>query len=107
QGTLTECDFQSVCRRYESPGFIADSARYLGRFTGKPARLVSQRASLLDQSLTTSQGEQSYQFANQQPVKLKPDASDDWADNLVGAQYLTLAADTQTSVTLKIRALRM
>ena len=107
QGTLTECDFQSVCRRYESPGFIADSARYLGRFTGKPARLVSQRASLLDQSLTTSQSEQSYQFANQQPVKLKPDASDDWADNLVGAQYLTLAADTQTSVTLKIRALRM
>ncbi|MCR4509532.1 LTA synthase family protein [Pseudomonas sp. 32.2.56] len=107
QSTLTECDFQSVCRRYESPGFIADSARYLGRFTGKPARLVSQRAGLLDQSLTTSQGEQSYQFANQQPVKLKPDASDDWADNLVGAQYLTLAADTQTSVTLKIRALRM
>ncbi|MFG0722196.1 LTA synthase family protein [Pseudomonas sp. GLN_6] len=107
QSTLTECDFQSVCRRYESPGFIADSARYLGRFTGKPARLVSQRAGLLDQSLTTSQGEQSYQFANQHPVKLKPDASDDWADNLVGAQYLTLAADTQTSVTLKIRALRM
>lgn len=107
QSTLTECDFQSVCRRYESPGFIADSARYLGRFTGKPARLVSQRAGLLDQSLTTSQGEQSYQFANQQPVKLKPNASDDWADNLVGAQYLTLAADTQTSVTLKIRALRM
>lgn len=107
QSTLTECDFQSLCRRYESPGFIADSARYLGRFTGKPARLVSQRAGLLDQSLTTSQGEQSYQFANQQPVKLKPDASDDWADNLVGAQYLTLAADTQTSVTLKIRALRM
>lgn len=107
QSTLTECDFQSVCRRYESPGFIADSARYLGRFTGKPARLVSQRAGLLDQSLTTSQGEQSYQFANQHPVKLKPDSSDDWADNLVGAQYLTLAADTQTSVTLKIRALRM
>lgn len=107
RGTLTECDFQSVCRRYASPGFIADSARYLGRFTGKPARLVSQRAGLLDQSLTSSQGEQSYQFANLQPVKLKPDASDDWADNLVGAQYLTLAADTQTTVTLKIRALRM
>ncbi|WP_298187696.1 LTA synthase family protein [uncultured Pseudomonas sp.] len=107
QGTLTECDFQSVCRRYASPGFIADSARYLGRFTGKPARLISQRAGLLDQSLSSGQDEQHYQFANKQPVMLKPSASDDWADNLVGAQYLTLGKDTQTTVTLKIRALSM
>ncbi|WP_339905683.1 LTA synthase family protein [Pseudomonas guineae] len=107
QGTLTECDFQSVCRRYASPGFIADSARYLGRFTGKPARLISQRAGLLDQSLSGGEAEQHYQFANKQPIKLNPSVSDDWADNLVGAQYLTLAKDTQTTVTLKIRALSM
>jgi phosphoglycerol transferase MdoB-like AlkP superfamily enzyme len=107
QGTLTECDFQSVCRRYASPGFITDTANYLGRFAGKPARLISQQAEQLDQSLNSSQGEQSYQFANHQPVKLNPSASDDWADNLVGAQYLTLAAGTQTTVTLKIRALHM
>jgi phosphoglycerol transferase MdoB-like AlkP superfamily enzyme len=107
QGTLTECDFQSVCRRYASPGFIADSAHYLGRISGKPARLISQQAELLDQSLNSSQNEQRYQFANQQPIKLNLRASDDWADNLVGAQYLTLSKDTQTTVTLKIRALRM
>src|SRR3990167_7300651 len=107
-GTLTECDFQNVCRRYASPGFIADSARYLGRFSGKPARLISQQAALLDQSLSNGgQAEQRYQFAHQQPIKLKPSVSDDWADNLVGAQYLTLGAATQTTVTLKIRALRM
>ncbi|MDX1297993.1 MAG: LTA synthase family protein [Pseudomonas sp.] len=107
QGTLTECDFQSVCRRYASPGFIADSARYLGRFTGKPAHLISQRAGLLDQSLSSGQAEQHYQFANKQPITLKPSVSDDWADNLVGAQYLTLGKGTQTTVTLKIRALSM
>lgn len=107
QGTLTECDFQNICRRYASPGFIADSARYLGRFSGKPARLISQRAGLLDQSLSSGQAEQHYQFANQQPIKLKPNLSDDWTDNLVGAQYLTLGAGTQTTVTLKIRALRL
>jgi phosphoglycerol transferase MdoB-like AlkP superfamily enzyme len=107
-GTLTECDFQNVCRRYASPGFIADSARYLGRFSGKPARLISQQAALLDQSLSNGgQAEQRHQFANPQLIKLKPDVSDDWADNLVGAQYLTLGAATQTTVTLKIRALRM
>ena len=107
QGTLTECDFQSVCRRYASPGFIADSARYLGRFSGKPARLISQRAGLLDQSLSNGQNAQHYQFANKRPIQLKPGVSDDWADNLVGAQYLTLAAETQTTVTLKIRARSM
>lgn len=106
-GTLTECDFQNVCRRYASQGFIADSARYLGRFSGKPARLISQRAALLDQSLTGSQVEQHYQFANSQRIKLKDSAGDDWADNLIGAQYLTLGKDTQTTVSLKIRALRM
>ena len=105
-GTLTECDFQQICRRYASQGFIADSAAYLGRFSGQAARLMSQRASLLDQSLTSSQGEQSYQFAHPQPLKLSPQAGDDWTDNLVGAQYLTLPAATQTTVTLKIRAVR-
>lgn len=106
-GTLTECDFQQVCRRYASPGFVADSARYLGSVSGKPARLVSQRAALLDQSLTGNQAEQHYQFANSQRIKLNATAGDDWADNLIGAQYLTLGKDTQTTVTLKIRALRM
>ncbi len=107
KGTLTECDFQSVCRRYASPGFITDTARYLGRFTGQPARLVGQRASLLDQSLNSGEAEQRYQFASKRPIKLKPSTSDDWADNLVGAQYPTLGEDTQTTVTLKIRALSM
>ncbi|HEX5842156.1 MAG TPA: LTA synthase family protein [Pseudomonas sp.] len=107
QGNFSECDFQQVCRRYASPGFIRDSARYLDRLSGKQAKLISQRASLLDQSLRANQAEQHYQFANSAPIKLKSRVSDDWADNLVGAQYLTLDKDTQTTVTLKIRALRL
>ena len=107
KGTLTECDFQHICRRYASQGFIADSARYLGRLTGKPARLIGQRAALLDQSLRNGQGEQRYQFANSQQIALKPTAGDDWADNLVGAQYLELPKGSQTTVNLKVRAVRM
>jgi phosphoglycerol transferase MdoB-like AlkP superfamily enzyme len=107
KGTLTECDFQHICRRYASQGFIADSARYLGRLTGKPARLIDQRAALLDQSLRASQGDQRYQFADSQQIALKPTAGDDWADNLVGAQYLELPKGSQTTVNLKVRAVRM
>lgn len=105
--TLLECDFQGVCRRYATPGFIRDSATYMGRFSGRPARLVGQRAALLDQSLRSRQLEQHFQFANSQRIKLKASVADDWADNLVGAQYLELAAGTQTTVSLKIRAVRM
>ncbi|MGX5220136.1 LTA synthase family protein [Pseudomonas segetis] len=107
QGTFTECDFQHVCRRYASKGFINDKSHYLGRFTGKPARLLSQQAELLNQSLRQADTSQHYQFANHQPIDLKPQRTDDWADNLVGAQYLELPQGTRTTVTMKIRAVNL
>lgn len=107
QGTFTECDFQQVCRRYASSGFIADSAAYLGRIGGREARLVSQRATLLDQSVRNGQAQLHYQFANRKRIKLKPKVGDDWADSLVGAQYLELPRGTQTTVTLKVRGVGM
>lgn len=107
RGTFTECDFQQVCRRYASPGFIADSAQYLGRVSSKAARQIDRRARLLDQSLRAAQAPQQYQFANRTPIKLKTAAGDDWADNLVGAQYLELPKGSRTTVSLKIRAVRM
>ncbi|MEK1906575.1 MAG: LTA synthase family protein [Pseudomonas sp.] len=100
--TFTECNFQQICRRYESSGFIADSARYLGRIGGRQARLFSQRSALLDQSLTGGQVGQHYQFASRERIKLKAESRDDWADNLIGAQYLEMPQGTRTRVTLKI-----
>jgi len=107
QGTLTECNFQQVCRRYASPGFIAEHAEYLGRVSGKPARQVSLRAELLDRSLTDGQDNQVLQFASNERIRLRTTPGDDWADNLIGAQYLELPKGTQTRVTLKINALSM
>lgn len=107
KGQFTECNFQHVCRRYASEGFIADSARYLGRFSGKPAQLVSKRAALLDQSLLNGQLGQQYQFANRDRVKLSEKISDDWTANLVGAQYLELPQNSQTTVHLKVRVLNL
>lgn len=107
KGTFTECDFQQICRRYASEGFIANQARYLGRVGGKQARLVSSRAALLDQSLSNGQIGQQYQFANNERINLKAEAKDDWADNLIGAQYLELPQGTRTRVNVTIRAVRM
>jgi phosphoglycerol transferase MdoB-like AlkP superfamily enzyme len=107
KGTFTECDFQQICRRYASDGFLADQAKYLGRVGGKQARLVADRAALLDQSLSNGQIGQQYQFANNERIKLKALVTDDWADNLIGAQYLELPQGTRTKVNLTIRAVRM
>ncbi|MEN0108028.1 MAG: LTA synthase family protein, partial [Pseudomonas sp.] len=107
KGTFTECDFQQICRRYASQGFIANQAKYLGRDSGKQARLISARAALLDQSLSNGEIGQQYQFANQERISLKAVAKDDWADNLIGAQYLELPQGTHTKVTLTIRAVRL
>lgn len=107
KGEFTECNFQHVCRRYASAGFIADSARYLGRFSGKKAHLMAKRAALLDQSLLSGQLGQQYQFAKRDRVKLSETISDDWTANLVGAQYLELPQNSQTTVHLKVRALNL
>lgn len=107
KNTFTECDFWQVCRRYASPGFIAASARYLGRSTGQPARLISQRATQLDHSLQDGDSGYLYQFANLSPIALTSTIGDDWADNLIGAQYLELPKNTRTTVSLTIEALRI
>ncbi|WP_271411459.1 LTA synthase family protein [Pseudomonas sp. Q1-7] len=105
--TFTECDFRQVCRRYQSEGFIADEARYLGSYRGKKARLVSQRAALLDQSLLDGNLGQEYQFASRERIRLKEKARDDWADNLIGAQYMELPKNSRTRVQMSIKVVRM
>jgi phosphoglycerol transferase MdoB-like AlkP superfamily enzyme len=107
KGQFTECNFQHVCRRYASDGFIADNARYLGRFSGKQANMIAARATLLDQSLLSGQLGQQYQFAKRDKIKLKESINDDWTANLVGAQYLELPQGSQTTVHLKVRALNL
>jgi phosphoglycerol transferase MdoB-like AlkP superfamily enzyme len=105
QGNFTECDFQDICRRYASAGFIANQARYVQRISGQPARLIAQQAALLDQSVSGQLNAEHYQFANSQPVSLSSEVGNDWTDNLIGAQYLSLKPATQTTVTLKVRGI--
>lgn len=104
-GRFVECDFQQICRSYQSEGFIADQARYLGRSSNREGRLLVREAALLDQSLLNGEVGQQYQFATRERINLKQDSRDDWTDNLIGAQYLQLPKGSHTSVELSIRAL--
>ena len=104
KGTFTECDFQQHCLDYKSEGFIADSATYLGQYSGQRARQVSARATALDQTLFTTPLNQHYQFGSAEKIPLPAQVSNDWTDNLIGAQYLEMPKGTRTRVSLSIRA---
>ncbi|NIF19858.1 LTA synthase family protein [Pantoea sp. Cy-639] len=105
QGTLNECDFQQRCRRYASQGFIADHAQYLGRGDDNLGPQVNLLAATLDQSLLQTPLNLRYQFGGPSPIALQARIRDDWADNLIGAQYLEMPEGSRTRVRIKIRAL--
>ncbi|SEN51990.1 Phosphoglycerol transferase MdoB [Pseudomonas sp. ok272] len=104
QGTYTECDFQQRCRYYQSPGFIADRATLTGQYGGQRARQISARAEGLDRTLLSSALNLRYQFGSPNIIPLHAQIKDDWADNLIGAQYLEMPKGTQTRVRLTVKA---
>ena len=105
QGVFTECDFQQRCRRYASEGFIADQARYLGPGDSLLGQQIGALAGVLDQSLLQTPLNLRYQFGGPSPIKLRKRIHDDWADNLIGAQYLEMPGGSHTRVRVKVRSL--
>lgn len=105
QGVLTECDFQQRCRRYASEGFIADQAQYLGLGDNVLGQQIAGLAGVLDQSLLQTPLNLRYQFGGPSPIQLQARIRDDWADNLIGAQYLEMPEGSHTRVRVKVRAL--
>nr|WP_189684743.1 LTA synthase family protein [Pseudomonas taiwanensis] len=105
KGVFTECDFQQRCRRYASEGFIADQAKYLGPGDAITGLQISALAGVLDQSLLQTPLNLRYQFGGPSAIPLQARIHDDWADNLIGAQYLELPEGSHTRVRVKIRSL--
>ncbi|WP_409522259.1 LTA synthase family protein [Pseudomonas sp.] len=103
--TFTECDFQQRCRRYASRGFIADRANYLGQADDSRGPQIAGLAEALDQSLLNTPLNLRYQFGGPSAIALQPQIRDDWADNLIGAQYLEMPKGSRTRVHLKVRML--
>lgn len=105
RGVFTECDFQQRCRRYASEGFIAEKAKYLGASDSRLGAQLGALAGVLDQSLLQTPLNLRYQFGGPSPIQLQARIRDDWADNLIGAQYLEMPGGSRTRVRVKVRAL--
>jgi hypothetical protein len=104
QGTLSECDFQQRCRRYASEGFIAEQASSWP-WEDSLGPQINLLATTLDQSLLQTPLNLRYQFGGPAPIALHERIRDDWADNLIGAQYLEMPEGSRTKVRIKVRAL--
>ncbi|UDI95087.1 LTA synthase family protein [Pseudomonas sp. IAC-BECa141] len=104
RGLLTECDMPRRCRNYASEGFIAESATFKGNASGQNARDIAARASALDLSLLRTPLNQRYQFGSTNVIPLQAHIKDDWADNLIGAQYLEMPKGSHTRVRLTVRS---
>lgn len=104
QGIFSECDLPRRCRYYESAGFIADSATYKGIYSGHLARQIAARANALDLSLLRTSLNHRYQFGSNNIIPLQAQIKDDWADNLIGAQYLEMPKGSHTRVRVTIRS---
>ena len=104
QGIFSECDLPRRCRYYQSTGFIAESATYKGTYSGHPARQIAARADALDLSLLRTPFNHRYQFGSNNIIPLQAQIKDDWADNLIGAQYLEMPKGSHTRVRLTVRS---
>lgn len=104
QGIFSECDLPRRCRYYQSAGFIAESAIYKGTYSGLPARQIAARADALDLSLLRTPLNHRYQFGSNNIIPLQAQIKDDWADNLIGAQYLEMPKGSHTRVRLTVRS---
>lgn len=104
QGIFSECDLPRRCRYYQSTGFIAESATYKGTYSGHPARQIAARADALDLSLLRTPLNHRYQFGGNNIIPLQAQIKDDWADNLIGAQYLEMPKGSHTRVRLTVRS---
>ncbi|MDR7057682.1 phosphoglycerol transferase MdoB-like AlkP superfamily enzyme [Pseudomonas koreensis] len=104
QGIFSECDLPRRCRYYQSAGFIAESATYKGTYSGHPARQIAARADALDLSLLRTPLNHRYQFGSNNIIPLQAQIKDDWADNLIGAQYLEMPKGSHTRVRLTVRS---
>ncbi|MNV51227.1 hypothetical protein D3C71_1432690 [compost metagenome] len=77
---------------------------YGGQYGGQRARQITARAEALDRTLLRTALNQHYQFGSPAIIPLQAQIKDDWADNLIGAQYLEMPKGSQTRVRLTVRA---
>lgn len=100
---LFECSVDGVCQVSQPAGIL-----HPNRVTAKPDPESSPRifslAAVLDNKLTAGMNSQQLEFGHGEIRQLPEKIRNEWADNLVGAQYLDFPKDSKVEVDIRIKA---
>lgn len=101
---LFECSVDGVCHVAENAKILAPNRAAAHRDEEQRATRIFGLASLLDHKLIEGMKSQRLQFGHGEIRELPAKIRNEWADNLVGAQYLDFPKDSNVDVDIRIRA---
>jgi hypothetical protein len=101
-----ECTDDNHCRVGTAPSLLGPlPENFVQDKEGTGARLAGI-ARALDHKLFTEDGAKILKFANGELRKLPEIITNEWSDNLVGAQYLDFPANSKVHVSIRLKAVK-
>ena len=101
---LFECSVDGVCHVSENARILAPNRTASRQDGDQSAIRLFGLASLLDHKLTEGMKRQQLEFGHGEIRNLPNKIRNEWADNLVGAQYLDFPKDSNVAVDIRIKA---
>lgn len=105
-GMRFECSVEGSCRFGLSPSLIGPRPADFQQDTSNTAARLFAIAATLDHKLSSGKQQQSLEFAKGEIRQLPAKIKNEWADNLVGAQYLDFPANSKVHVTIRLKAIK-
>jgi len=106
QNLRYECSDDGRCRVGKSGSLIGPPPADFARDKEGGGAQVFLVTAKLDQKLTPQRGLKVLKFANGEIRKLPEKITNEWSDNLVGAQYLDFPARSRVSVSIKVKVIK-
>lgn len=103
---LYECTRDEGCLVGKAPSLLGFTTSPLLPDSEDHAPRLFAAASALDNKLIEGKEQRLLQFAAGEIRTLPEKIRDEWADNLIGAQYLDFPANSKTRVTIRVRAIQ-
>lgn len=105
-GRRFECSRGGGCSVGEDDSLIGPLPEGFSRDQGNSAPRLFALASVLDHKLASAEPTQLLRFANGEIRRLPEKITNEWTDNLAGAQYLDFPAGSKVQVSIRVKALQ-
>ncbi|KAB2887487.1 MAG: LTA synthase family protein [Desulfobulbaceae bacterium] len=105
-GRRYECSRSGGCSVGDAPSLLGPLPEAFSRDPDNSAPRLYALAAVLDHKLASQEQSQTLRFANGEIRRLPDKITNEWTDNLAGAQYLDFPAGSKVHVSIRIKALQ-